>query len=205
MAEIVGAFGVPHMPGTPLDVRTRPNGELGQLFGAVHEQVEAVDPDLLVVFDTDHFFTWYYQKLPVFAVGVASETSGPGADDWPGLPSYAGIPVSEELVRLAHDGKLNFQSFGLTEKQLEVTRIEPKAERDGKIIDMIGIVTTLEGGPLPKGAIANRLDGFDDIVELERFVDLCEPFGPVGCAAAAALIDGQFQLAQQTRDLFPRH
>jgi hypothetical protein len=79
-----------------------------------------------------------------------------------------GIPVSEELVRLAHDGKLSFGSFGLTEKQLEVTRIEPKAERDGKIIDMIGIVTTLEGAPLPKGAIANRLDGFDDIMELER-------------------------------------
>src|ERR1700688_1291754 len=79
-----------------------------------------------------------------------------------------GTPVSEELVRLAHQGKLTFGSFGLTEKQLEVTRIEPKAERDGKIIDMIGIVTTLEGGPLPKGAIANRLDGFDDIVELER-------------------------------------
>jgi hypothetical protein len=79
-----------------------------------------------------------------------------------------GIPVSEELVRLAHDGKLSFGSFGLTEKQLEVTRIEPKAERDGKIIDMIGIVTTLEGAPLPKGAIANRLDGFDDITQLER-------------------------------------
>jgi hypothetical protein len=79
-----------------------------------------------------------------------------------------GTPVSEELVRLAHDGKLSFGSFGLTEKQLEVTRIEPKAERDGKIIDMIGIVTTLEGAPLPKGAIANRLDGFDDITELER-------------------------------------
>jgi hypothetical protein len=82
-----------------------------------------------------------------------------------------GIPVSEELVRLASQGKLAFGSFGLTEKQLEVTRIEPKAERDGKIIDMIGIVTTLEGAPLPKGAIANRLDGFDDIVELERQAD----------------------------------
>jgi hypothetical protein len=82
-----------------------------------------------------------------------------------------GIPVSEELVKLAHDGKLTYQSFGLTEKQLEVARIEPKAERDGKIIDMIGIVTTLEGAPLPKGAIANRLDGFDDIVELERAAD----------------------------------
>ena len=74
-------------------------------------------------------------------------------------------------MKLAHDGKLTFGSFGLTEKQLEVTRIEPKAERDGKIVDMIGIVTTLEGGPLPKGAIANRLDGFDDIVELERNPD----------------------------------
>jgi hypothetical protein len=83
-----------------------------------------------------------------------------------------GIPVSEELVKLAHDGKLSFGSFGLTEKQLEVTRIEPKAERDGKIIDMIGIVTTLEGAPLPKGAIANRLDGFDDIAELERDAEI---------------------------------
>src|ERR1700738_36522 len=32
-----------------------------------------------------------------------------------------------------------------------------------------------------------------------------EPFGPVGSAAAAALIDRQFQLAQQARNLFPRH
>ena len=31
------------------------------------------------------------------------------------------------------------------------------AERDGKIIDMIGIVTTLEGGPLPKGARTPRM------------------------------------------------
>ena len=42
-------------------------------------------------------------------------------------------------------------------------------------------------------------------MDLERLVDLIEPFGPVGCAAAAALIDRQFQLAQQARDLFPRH
>src|SRR5205085_2511123 len=55
-------------------------------------------------------------------------------------------------------------------------RIEPKKvdERDGqggKIIDMIGIVTTLEGTPLPKGAIANRLGDFDDILELEKQED----------------------------------
>lgn len=36
----------------------------------------------------------------------------------------------------------------------------------------------------------------EDVVDLERLADLIEPFGPVGCAAAAALIDRQFQLAQ---------
>src|SRR6201988_183341 len=36
---------------------------------------------------------------------------------------------------------------------------------------MIGIVTTLEGLPLPKGAIANRLGDFTDITELESRAD----------------------------------
>src|SRR5207248_8994879 len=99
MAQLVAAFGVPHMPGTPLAVRERPNGELAQLFGAVRQQVDAVDPDLLVIFDTDHFAMWYYQRLPVFAIGIAEETSGPGTDDWPGLTSFEGIPVAQELGR----------------------------------------------------------------------------------------------------------
>src|SRR6202165_4387914 len=42
-------------------------------------------------------------------------------------------------------------------------------------------------------------------MDFERLVDLPEPFGPVGRAAAAALIDRQFQLAQQARNLLPRH
>jgi hypothetical protein len=42
-------------------------------------------------------------------------------------------------------------------------------------------------------------------MDFERLVDLAEPFGPVDCAAAAALINRQFQLAQQARNLFPRH
>src|SRR5258708_7286442 len=42
-------------------------------------------------------------------------------------------------------------------------------------------------------------------MDFERLVDLAEPFGPVGCAAAAALIDRQFQLAQQVCNLFPRY
>ena len=113
MAELVGAFGVPHMPGTPLDVRKDPQGELAQLFGSVKDHVDAVDPDLLVVFDTDHFFHWYYQRMPVFGLGVAPETCGPGADDWPGLPSYSGIPVAEDLGRHVYLCGLD-QGFDLT-------------------------------------------------------------------------------------------
>jgi regulator of protease activity HflC (stomatin/prohibitin superfamily) len=80
-----------------------------------------------------------------------------------------GIPVAEEFARLARQaGKLTAQSFGLEPEQLNVVRIEPQTKQDGAIVDMIGIVTTLEGTPLPKGAIANRLGDFEDIAQQER-------------------------------------
>jgi len=80
-----------------------------------------------------------------------------------------GIPVAEEFAKIARQsGGLHAQSFGLDPAQLDVVRIEPKTAPDGVILDMIGIVTTLEGTPLPKGAIANRLGDFADIAELER-------------------------------------
>jgi protocatechuate 4,5-dioxygenase beta chain len=113
MAQLVGAFGVPHMPGTPLAVRQHPDGELAQLFGTIRQQMDAVDPDVLVVFDTDHFAMWYYRRLPVFAIGVADETSGPGADDWPGLTSFEGIPVARDLGRHIYQCGLD-QAFDLT-------------------------------------------------------------------------------------------
>jgi protocatechuate 4,5-dioxygenase beta chain len=101
------------MPNTPLTVRQAPNGELAQLFGAVRQHVDAVNPDVLVVFDTDHFATWSYHKLPVFALGVAPETSGPGTDDWPGLTSFLHIPVAEELGRHVYQCGLD-DGFDLT-------------------------------------------------------------------------------------------
>src|SRR5215469_13256365 len=83
-----------------------------------------------------------------------------------------GIPVADEYSRLARaSGGLGPEAFGLSAEQLDVVRIEPRKfegkDGKGRIIDMIGIVTTLEGVPLPKGAIANRLGDFADITELE--------------------------------------
>jgi hypothetical protein len=85
-----------------------------------------------------------------------------------------GVPVADEYARLAaaRGGVLGPQSFGLAPSQLDVVRIEPRTAEGGdgkaRYVDMIGIVTTLEGVPLPKGAIANRLGDFADIAELEK-------------------------------------
>jgi hypothetical protein len=62
---------------------------------------------------------------------------------------------------------LTFDAFGLQARQLEVTRISPSPTEGGKVVDMIGIVTTLEGAPLPAGDIASRLGGFTDIEAME--------------------------------------
>jgi regulator of protease activity HflC (stomatin/prohibitin superfamily) len=73
-----------------------------------------------------------------------------------------GLPVSPELVSQSKDGVLTPESFGLSPDQLRVVVIAP----DGAV-DLVGVVTTLEGPPLPEGDIASRLGGFQDISEME--------------------------------------
>ena len=76
-----------------------------------------------------------------------------------------GLPVSPDLSERARatGGVLRPESFGLTPEQLQVVVIAPRGPQD-----MIGIVTTLEGPPLPSGDIASRLGGYDDIARLEQ-------------------------------------
>ena len=78
-----------------------------------------------------------------------------------------GVPVAQEFQRLQAMGKLSFQAFGLSEEQLKVTVITPRTAAGGLVVDTCGIVTALEGQPLPGGAIASRLGEFDDIEKLE--------------------------------------
>jgi hypothetical protein len=84
-------------------------------------------------------------------------------------PEVFGVPISTDLSTLSRKkGQLTYRSFGLDEKQLEVTRISPHPTEAGRVLDMIGIVTALEGEPLPAGDIASRLGGFADIDALEK-------------------------------------
>lgn len=97
MAEIVAGIGVPHTPGFPqLVAKEGPQCQTAQLFKAVAEHLDAVKPDVLVVFDSDHLNTFFFNNLPVFCIGVTDRTEGP-SDNPPAMPHYV-VPVSEPLA-----------------------------------------------------------------------------------------------------------
>lgn len=81
-----------------------------------------------------------------------------------------GLPVSPELRhKMGRGSELTPTSLGLKPEQLELVRIEPQPRgKDAAPVDMVGIVTTYDGDPLPSGDIATRLGGYADIAELEK-------------------------------------
>ena len=81
-----------------------------------------------------------------------------------------GLPVSPELrARMGPKNELTGASLGLKPEYLELVRIEPRPHgNDGTLVDMVGIVTTYEGDPLPSGDIATRLGGYVDVEQLEN-------------------------------------
>jgi regulator of protease activity HflC (stomatin/prohibitin superfamily) len=70
-----------------------------------------------------------------------------------------GLPINRQMTGR---GPLSSESFGLTPQQLRVTVIAPEGDQD-----LVGIVTTLDGEPLPPADIAGRIGGFEDIEALE--------------------------------------
>jgi regulator of protease activity HflC (stomatin/prohibitin superfamily) len=77
-----------------------------------------------------------------------------------------GLPVDRQLLVR---GPLSAESFGLLPKQLRVTVIAPEGDQD-----LVGIVTTLDGAPLPPADIAGRIGGFADIEALEKEPDVTD-------------------------------
>jgi gallate dioxygenase len=85
MAEIVAAFGVPHTPQYPkLVEREGPECMVARMYGAVRENLVAVQPDIILVFDSDHINTFFFDNWPTFAVGAAPAFQAPN-DDSSGL------------------------------------------------------------------------------------------------------------------------
>jgi hypothetical protein len=101
MAEIVAAFGVPHTPMFPeLVEREGPASETGQLYATIRQHLEEVQPDILLIFDSDHLNTFFFNNLPLFCVGVAPRTEGPN-DHNAKLPHYT-VNVAERRAQELH-------------------------------------------------------------------------------------------------------
>ena len=78
MADIVAGFGVPHTPIFPFFVeRDGPDCETAVLFCKLTEHLKEINPDLIVMFDTDHLNTFFLDNLPIFAAGVTDAFDGP--------------------------------------------------------------------------------------------------------------------------------
>ena len=76
-----------------------------------------------------------------------------------------GMPVNAE-----YRARFGPPLFGLEPEELTLRVIEPlRSEEGGRhtIVDLVGIVETLEGEPLPSGDIACRMGRFDDVRRME--------------------------------------
>jgi len=88
VAQIVGALGVPHTPFFPFFVeRDGPDCETARYFAQQRAALEALKPDLLVMFDTDHLNTFFFDNLPVFAIGETESFTG-ACDEVRSAPIY---------------------------------------------------------------------------------------------------------------------
>jgi len=99
MAKIVAGFGAPHSPSLPSVVAKTPDFVENGLYANLRKQIEDVQADVVIMFSNDHFNTFFLDNFPLFAIGVADETSGPN-DETP-MPQHK-IPLHEGLASHIH-------------------------------------------------------------------------------------------------------
>lgn len=98
MGTFVGAYGVPHIPMfADMVLREGMSSETGSLFGQARGALERARPDVLVMFDTDHLNTFFFDCLPTFAIGVADGFRGP--NDEPPALDVQPVPSDPLLAR----------------------------------------------------------------------------------------------------------
>jgi regulator of protease activity HflC (stomatin/prohibitin superfamily) len=127
--------------------------------------------------------------------------------------NFYGVPIDPLLRKNLVQAKDRLlRPYGIGEENLVVTVISPRkierlegigkadlarrTNREEELVDMIGIVTTLDGPPLPAGDIAGRLGGFKDVDDLENRLGLEQPIPESKLAEIAKLLtEAQEKLA----------
>ena len=97
MAKIVGTIGLPHGPNLPaLVAREGDTCETARMFAEVAAELRQMRPDVIVIFTTDHLNTFFFENLPILAIGVADGFAGPN-DEVPGIAGYR-VPSHASLA-----------------------------------------------------------------------------------------------------------
>ncbi len=78
MAKLVMAVGVPHGPMIPWQVANEPGKHAAEaLMNDVRQQLEAVEPDVIIETTSDHFSNFSFSHLSQFCLGIVDEAEGP--------------------------------------------------------------------------------------------------------------------------------
>ena len=89
MAKIVAAYGLPHTPFYPSQViEEGPSSPTGKMFARARESLIAARPDVIVIFDTDHYNTFFFDNFPILAIGIDASFRGPIDEPRGGMPVY---------------------------------------------------------------------------------------------------------------------
>jgi aromatic ring-opening dioxygenase catalytic subunit (LigB family) len=115
MAQLVLGVGVPHAPTFPKQVLEEgPDSPTGALFRRVADELEAARPDVLVVFDSDHFVNFFFDNMPAFCIGIVDEAWGPDETRLE-MPKYT-VQVHEAFARALLDFALA-REFDMASKE----------------------------------------------------------------------------------------
>jgi hypothetical protein len=78
LAKIVAAYGLPHTPFFPSRVEQEgPTSPTGLMFAQARNSLVAAKPDVILIFDTDHYNTFFFDNFPILAIGIDDKFVGP--------------------------------------------------------------------------------------------------------------------------------
>ena len=151
MAEIVGALGVPHNPFTALRIHQDDDGvaDSRRLYASVAEHLQAMAADTLIVVTTDHYNLFFELSVPIFAIGVAEQASGPC--DYPMLPRHD-VAIDRVLAKEIQTSVVHedFDVAMSQELELDHTITAPLGVMMGRLdVALVPVYVSASMHPLP--------------------------------------------------------
>ena len=74
----------------------------GLMFGQARDSLVAAKPDVILIFDTDHYNTFFFDNFPILAIGIDDKFSGPIDEPRGGMPVYS-VPSMPKLAEYLHN------------------------------------------------------------------------------------------------------